>query len=130
VSISGHSYGSLVAAKSVVDQGAGPDNLIFVGSPGVQQESASAFSPARVWVGEADGDPIPRLPSQIFGPNPASERFGAWRFRTGTASGHSEYYNSGTESLRNVVRIVKGEYCDVTLVHAPVGWATGCAVGR
>jgi pimeloyl-ACP methyl ester carboxylesterase len=131
VSISGHSYGSLVAAKSVADQGARPGNLIFLGSPGVLQDSAAAFSPSRVWVGLADGDPVPSLAGDwIHGPRPHLRSFGALRFQTGTASGHNRYYQSGTESLSNIVRVVRGEYCDVTLVHAPVGWAIGCAVGR
>lgn len=124
VSVSGHRDGSLVAGKAVADRGARVDNLIFLGSPGVQQDSASAFG-TRVWAAEAAGDPIRFVPSQVFGPHPVAGSFGAIRFRTGGSSGHSQYYQR--ESLDNIIHITRGEYCDVTLVSAPPGWAMGCA---
>jgi pimeloyl-ACP methyl ester carboxylesterase len=132
VTVSGHSYGSLVAAKAVADNGARPDNLIFVGSPGVLQSSAAAFAPTRVWVGATKDDPVvigarrlgPMDPDP-HGPNPAAGRFGGFRFHTDGAHGHSQYYKQN-ESGKNVAKIIAGQYCKVSILRAPQGFEMGC----
>ncbi len=96
----------------------------------------------RVWAGLAEDDPIawgiapselptwPLVPTPIgylmgivgafhdaddlwHGTNPASDEFGALRIGTEGASGHSDYFESG--SLGNLALIVEGRYSEVGL---------------
>jgi hypothetical protein len=114
VTVSAHSYGGLVPSKAITGHGASVDDLILLGSPGVLQDNVSAFGGARVWVGAAEGDPIPNLAgNHIHGKMPQLPSFGATRICTTGASGHSQYYQRGTESLANVARIVTARYDEV-----------------
>ncbi|ADD42355.1 alpha/beta hydrolase [Stackebrandtia nassauensis] len=132
----GHSYGSTVAG-SADSRGMKVDDLVAVGSPGIGFEPDSKVDPPlpgpggylnsdrpsienvdelntdpnHVWAGASAGDPISYM--SIHGANPAESDFGGERFATDGAGGHSEYYKEGTESLRNLGRIVAGEYDEV-----------------
>ncbi|MCP4958317.1 MAG: hypothetical protein GY925_03500 [Actinomycetia bacterium] len=127
ITVSAHSYGGLVPSKAITGHGAALDDLILLGSPGVLESSASAFSPTRVWVGLSSGDRIPQIAGDWFhGRRPHLKSFGAVRFDTGTSVGHSQYYQR--ESLDAIANIVTGNGCAVPIVHAPAGFALGCAV--
>lgn len=60
------------------------------------------------------------------GTNPAHESFGAIEFTTDGATGHSQYFDPGTESLENLARIVAGLTPQVTLLPSePMELAPG-----
>ncbi|MEW9527739.1 alpha/beta hydrolase [Microbispora sp. NPDC049125] len=110
----GHSYGSLVAGKAAVMRpGRLADDLVFVGSPGVGVEHASELGvgPGHVWVGEAGNDPVAYLGR--FAADPGDAAFGARRFfvqRALITEAHSSYWLPQSASLRNLGRIVNGQY--------------------
>jgi pimeloyl-ACP methyl ester carboxylesterase len=109
----GHSYGSLVAGKALSEQGLEVDETVLVGSPGVGVSSADDLGDGNVWVGLAAFDPVGY--SEWHGPNPHGKGFGATRFHTGDISGHSSYFNEGSESLRNIGLITAGYLDDVNV---------------
>jgi pimeloyl-ACP methyl ester carboxylesterase len=109
----GHSYGSLVTGMAESQQGLEVDETVFVGSPGVGVESADQLGDGNVWVGLAAWDPVGY--SGWFGPNPHDKGFGATRFHTGDISGHSSYFNEGSESLRNIGLITAGYLDEVNV---------------
>ena len=53
--------------------------------------------------------------SEWHGPNPHDRAFGATRFHTGDISGHSSYFNEGSESLRNIGLITAGYLDEVNV---------------
>jgi pimeloyl-ACP methyl ester carboxylesterase len=109
----GHSYGSLVTGMAESQQGLEVDETVLVGSPGVGVDSADQLGDGNVWVGLARFDPVGY--SEWFGPNPHDRGFGATRFHTGDISGHSSYFNEGSESLRNIGLITAGYLDDVNV---------------
>ena len=109
----GHSYGSLVTGMAESGQGLDVDETVLVGSPGVGVEHASDLGDGNVWVGLADWDLVGY--SGWFGPNPHDKGFGATRFHTGDISGHSSYFNEGSESLRNIGLITAGYLDEVNV---------------
>lgn len=130
----GHSYGSLVVGEATTrDQGKLADDLILVGSPGVGVDSFAGLdmSGKHVWAGQAAWDEVPDLPPwnpldwgrgvSHFGTNPASPAFGAEDFQVASGSpwppfsAHSSYWDPGSTSLRNMARIVDGQYGSVSL---------------
>ncbi|MGD9481994.1 alpha/beta hydrolase [Streptomyces sp. TRM70308] len=78
----GHSYGSLTVGLAAQERGGipGADDIILVGSPGVDAGNASELGVGKehVYVGAAENDPVTKLPSKsevaggagglIFGP--------------------------------------------------------------
>ncbi|MEV8094229.1 alpha/beta hydrolase [Kitasatospora sp. NPDC085879] len=104
----GHSYGSLVVGLAARQDGAGMDDVVLVGSPGVGVDRADGLKVGgdHVYVGVAEHDPVGRLPAGTavaggmllggpaaalaaqaagpdrlwFGRDPADEGFGAHRF--------------------------------------------------
>lgn len=119
LTVVGHSYGSLATGIAVRD--ATPvDEVAFIGSPGVGANHVSQLDvpQGHVFVGENRGDPIADL--QRFGTDPNDDRFGAREFETdgGTdpltgavltdSHGHSEHFDLGTESVRNLALITLG----------------------
>ncbi len=108
-----HSYGSLVTGMAESGQGLEVDETVFVGSPGVGVNSADDLGDGNVWVGLASGDPVGY--SGWFGPNPHGKAFGSTRFHTGDISGHSSYFNEGSESLRNIGLITAGYLDEVNV---------------
>jgi Alpha/beta hydrolase len=117
VTVVGHSYGSTIVGQAA-RRGMRADDVVLVGSPGVNAERAEALGdPRHVWVGAAPWDPVPHAPAH--GSNPAEPEFGANRFRTGEARGHSEYYGEKdtleeNESSANIARVITGDYAAVT----------------
>ncbi|MGW1883073.1 alpha/beta hydrolase [Streptomyces sp. NPDC001970] len=146
----GHSYGSLTVgtAAKQPDGIPGADDIILLGSPGVGAEKAQdlGVSQDHVFVGAADNDPITKLPTKdevalagplgslvygdafdlgggdiYFGKDPASEAFGARRFRVddgprpilelGGFDAHSQYFTpeKDWESAENIARVVAGK---------------------
>ena len=122
-----HSYGSLVAGIAAQEGVLAPDELVFIGSPGVGTDNAADLglpSSTTVWSGLAPLDPIrlarpdcmdplpPCSTDLVFGADPHSPMFGARTFATGTRpvwSAHSSYYRTGSLSLANLAHIVLDE---------------------
>ena len=50
-----------------------------------------------------------RLRVDLFGPDPAGRSFGARRFSVAGSHGHSDYFRSGSTSVRNITRITIGQ---------------------
>jgi pimeloyl-ACP methyl ester carboxylesterase len=109
----GHSYGSLVTGMAESGQGLEVDETVLIGSPGVGVNSAGELGDGNVWVGLARFDPVGY--SEWHGLNPHSRAFGATRFHTGDISGHSSYFNEGSESLRNIGLITAGYLNEVNV---------------
>ena len=128
VTLVGHSYGSTVVGAAMQ---AGPrpaDDLVLLGSPGVLADRVGQLGIGghHAYVGEAALDPI--ADSGIFGADPGDRGFGATRIRVDAAPGrpwtdrvlaaHSHYFDPGSESLRNIVRVVVGRGSDVSRLGA------------
>lgn len=121
VSVMAHSYGS-TAAMIALQQGTFQiDALAVVGSPGSSAQSAAALAVrgGNVYVGEAGWDPV--VNTAFYGSDPGSAAYGAYRMSvaggtdaiTNTALvasyGHNEYFQPGSESMRNLALIGIGE---------------------
>lgn len=119
----GHSYGSTVAGYAAHEGLLDVDALVFVGSPGVGADEASALSlPAGtdVYATTAQHDLIRATPDFIHGPQPIADDFGALEFESDPGSdgewytvglsskAHVEYWNVDSASLRNMARIALG----------------------
>lgn len=145
VTVVGHSYGS-VATGIAAGDGMDADDVVLVGSPGAGRENPSAdHLTGKVYVGSSDEDFVTRLGTEqdvSLGVDPASEDFGATRFRVDeqgefniTSSGfgrgienHTSYFDDretmdsegrGAEdsaSLVNVGKVVAGHGADVEQV--------------
>jgi Alpha/beta hydrolase len=138
----GHSYGSLVVGEAAVRApGKLAQDLAFVGSPGVGVNKASQLGvPAdHVFAGEAANDPVPGLPpvdpllwfnsySAHFGTDPATPQFGGRDFSVDPGKpvsfsdpigAHSQYWDIGSSSLKNLARIVDGQYGQVQQATLP-----------
>jgi pimeloyl-ACP methyl ester carboxylesterase len=124
VTLVGHSYGSTVVGAAMQ---AGPrraDDLVLLGSPGVLADRVGqlGISGRHTFVGEAALDPI--ADTGVFGADPGDLGFGATRIRADEApdrpwpdrvlAAHSQYFDPGSESLRNIARVVVGRGSDVT----------------
>ncbi|MFC4585881.1 alpha/beta hydrolase family protein [Sphaerisporangium corydalis] len=111
-----HSYGSVVCAKAL--PGLPVDDVAVVGSPGLGVAHASALrTSARLWAGRGAADwmrfvPSWRIGSLGFGADPVNPSFGARVFAAG-AGGHSDYFQPGSVSLRNLTLIALGRAADV-----------------
>jgi pimeloyl-ACP methyl ester carboxylesterase len=124
VTLVGHSYGSTVVGAAMQSGPRRADDLVLLGSPGVlaDQVGRLGLGGHRVYVGEAELDPVADLGA--FGADPGDRRFGATRIRVDAAPGspwpdqvlaaHSHYFDPGSESLRNVARVVVGRGSDVS----------------
>ncbi|WP_351223322.1 alpha/beta hydrolase [Streptomyces sp. NPDC002133] len=151
LTVIGHSYGSLTVGTAAKQSGGipGADDIILLGSPGVGVDKAGELGVdrSRVFVGAAENDPVTTLPSKgemalagplgsfvhrdafdlrnddiYFGKDPASEAFGARRFKVdegprplldlGAFDAHSQYFTPEKDrvSADNIARIVSGEY--------------------
>jgi hypothetical protein len=129
----GHSYGSLVSGRAAVHFGSRiADDIVFVGSPGAGVKNASELGVPtdHVWAGRSPEDPVPFAPplnpmkwpddhSVRFGNDPTSSEFGAKRFvvdHEPLREAHSDYWDEGSASLKNLARIVDGLYGQVKVV--------------
>lgn len=119
LTVVGHSYGSTTTGTMLRDHESGTDDVVLIGSPGPNVEDADDLRvPAgHVFVGASSRDPVSYL--DRFGKDPSHESFGAIRFEAEDPTrnswrldldDHSKYYNEGTESLSNIVRVVTGDY--------------------
>ncbi|MFJ9840959.1 alpha/beta hydrolase [Kitasatospora sp. NPDC101155] len=127
----GHSYGSYLvgqATKLATQPGSHyvpPDDVVFIGSPGVGVDKASDLKmpSGHVWVGAADNDVVTHAPSKFsldpderwYGRDPSSKHFGANRFtvddwsRGNPIDAHTKYLNGrGGPSLDNIAAVVTG----------------------
>ncbi|QCO68310.1 hypothetical protein E5843_12035 [Luteimonas yindakuii] len=133
----GHSYGSTVVgtADALAGRGLAADDIIAMGSPGMGYESAERqgwFDSALVddvsdmhidadhfWAGAASDDLVSY--TEVHGNSPVDWSFGGQRITTEGASGHSAYWDPGTEALRNQAYIVTGHYDQVDTVGRRFG---------
>jgi pimeloyl-ACP methyl ester carboxylesterase len=118
VTLVGHSYGSTVVGAALRSGPKRADDLVLLGSPGVLADDVSqlGMSGRRVYVGEAPFDPVADLGA--FGADPGDPGFGATAIKADPEPGlcwperlsgaHSRYFDPGSESLRNVARVVVG----------------------
>ncbi|MFE3879397.1 alpha/beta hydrolase [Kitasatospora sp. NPDC059146] len=127
----GHSYGSYLvgqATRLATQPGSHyvpPDDVVFIGSPGVGVDKAADLRmPAgHVWVGAAANDVVTHAPSKFsldpderwYGRDPSSKHFGANRFtvddwsRGNPVDAHTKYLNGrGGPSLDNIAAVVTG----------------------
>ncbi|MFJ8625595.1 alpha/beta hydrolase [Kitasatospora sp. NPDC093550] len=127
----GHSYGSYLVGQATMiatrpgSHDAPPDDVVFIGSPGVGADRASDLHmpSGHVWVGAADNDVVTHAPSKFsldpdecwYGRDPSSRHFGANRFtvddwsRGNPIDAHTKYLNGrGGPSLDNIAAIVSG----------------------
>ncbi|MFI8512978.1 alpha/beta hydrolase [Streptomyces sp. NPDC085460] len=159
----GHSYGSLTVGTAAQRSGGipGADDIILLGSPGVDAQKAEELGVGKghVFVGAADNDPVTHLPSKsevalsgplgvligrdlydignddvYFGKDPASEAFGARRFKVddgprmifegGGFDAHSDYFKTERDkespdldpiSAENIARIVAGKPNEIVM---------------
>lgn len=121
VTVIGHSYGSTAAMIALTEGSLSLNAFAMVGSPGSAAQSASELGmPAgEVFVGEAEWDPV--INSAFYGSDPGSASFGARRFgvdgivdpvtgvKLNPSAGHNEYFQPGSESIRNLALIGIGE---------------------
>lgn len=117
VSVMAHSYGSTAAMIALQRGDFQIDALAVVGSPGSSAQTAAALSvrDANVYVGEAGWDPV--VNSAFYGSDPGSASYGAYRMSVaggvdaitntplGPSYGHNEYFQPGSESMRNLALI-------------------------
>ena len=115
VTLVGHSYGSAVVARAEIG-GAGAENLVLLGSPGLGRhvERASALhlpKGGRVYAARAPGDLV--ADTAPLGPDPSSPAFGSTRLKVNApgrprVEGHSSYFMAGSEALRNIAAVSVG----------------------
>jgi pimeloyl-ACP methyl ester carboxylesterase len=129
LTVVGHSYGSTVVGAAASAQPLEADELVLLGSPGAMVEHVDELARplGHVFVGEAPLDPVADL--GVFGADPGDARFGATRIRANpgpdvswrdrlSGGDHSHYFDAGSESLRNIARVVVGRTGDLLLASA------------
>ncbi len=121
LSVFGHSYGTtLVGAAAVGGEGLGADEIVAVASPGMTVDRADQLhvDPNHFWTGRAADDNIDKVAGLTLGADPIDDAFGGQRFEVDT-SGHSGYWDDGSDSLDNQGRIIVGK-APVTLPRLTV----------
>lgn len=137
VTVIGHSYGSTVVgtADAMAGEGLAANDIIAMGSPGMGYEASERrgwfdsplvddvsdmhIGADHFWAGAASNDPVSY--TEVHGNSPVDWSFGGQRITTDGASGHSEYWNPGTEALRNQAYILTGNYDQVDTVGRRFG---------
>jgi len=137
----GHSYGATVVGTADASGGQGTndglqvDDVVVFGSPGMGYESPDRqgwfdspmvddvsdmhIADDHFWAGAAGNDVVSY--TEVHGNSPVDWSFGGQRISTEGASGHSEYWDPGTEALRNQAYIVTGNYDQVETVGRRFG---------
>ncbi|MFI9587115.1 alpha/beta hydrolase [Streptomyces sp. NPDC052236] len=128
----GHSYGSTVVGDASNKGDLSADDIVVAGSPGMMVGDADDLDVPKghVWSEAAWNDPVPAggklagLGGYKWGVEtwngipfnagyvqtvPSDEAFGAHRMDVDT-SGHSDYWNRGSQSLKNQASVVVGDY--------------------
>ncbi|MFF4342218.1 alpha/beta hydrolase [Kitasatospora sp. NPDC001540] len=121
LTVIGHSYGTTtVGAAAAGGAGLQADDLVAVASPGMAAEHAADLhlDPAHVWVGTARDDGVSLATGTTLGPDPTLPAFGARSIGIDT-SGHSGYWDPGSESLANQGRIIAGRTPSPSGPHRP-----------
>ncbi|MFC8103543.1 alpha/beta hydrolase [Streptomyces sp. NPDC057363] len=123
-----HSYGTTLVGAAAETGRLNADEVVFAGSPGVKVSGAHDMDVPRghVWNQEADGDVVPEVGRWGHGGGgfviPSDPEFGANQMTTDT-EGHSDYWDSDTESLHNQALVIVGEGDSVALLPPPDPWA-------
>lgn len=130
----GHSYGTTLVGSTARQGDMNADEVVLVGSPGVQVPKAEQLDVPKghVWNLEAERDPVPDIGrfghggSDEEGPwtVPSDQRFGANQMVTGDIEGHSDYWKEGSASLLNQGLVVAGRGDDVKLEEPRRRWET------
>lgn len=110
--LTGHSYGTTVIGHAATKEGVDADNIVFVASPGVGTDTASALGvdEGNVWSTRNSLDPIGLTPDFLHGKDPTSDDFGGNSFHSDTgawnANNHSTYWDdtnmAGRETLADI----------------------------
>ncbi|THV27561.1 alpha/beta hydrolase [Glycomyces paridis] len=111
LTLTGHSYGTTMVGTAAATEGVDADNLMFVASPGVGVDTASALgvNEDNVWASTNESDMIQYAP--VHGNAPVNEDFGGntftsdatresgswWQFWDGPVENHSSYWDTGNE---------------------------------
>lgn len=136
ITVIGHSYGStVVGTADALDGGLGATDIIAMGSPGMGYEMPSnvgLFDDITIddvdemnidadhfWAGANSNDVVTY--TQAHGNSPVDWSFDGQRIATGDLSGHSSYWDNGSESLRNQAYIITGNYGQVGTERRRVG---------
>ena len=125
----GHSYGSTMIGAAAQDgHTLNADNVIFVGSPGVNANNASDLSLTgiessatgrHVYSALAENDIINIAIATVHGPSPTSGSFGGQQIEAGpgpagpwgfsfSTEAHSSYWDPGNPARYEITRIVTG----------------------
>jgi len=112
VTLIGHSYGSTVIGLAAPHLPA-VDDLVALGSPGMDVERADQLGGARVWSALAPDDWIRRVPQLKLGHlglgrRPSSPGFGAIALPTAGVGDHDGYLCPGSATLTAVAAVVLG----------------------
>ncbi|MFD9033592.1 alpha/beta hydrolase [Streptomyces sp. NPDC059567] len=116
VSLFCHSYGSVLCGVAAARLPSRVTDVAVAGSPGMRVERAAELSTrARVWAMRDADDWIQDVPHLAVGgvghgADPVEPEFGARLLSAAGASGHTGYFEPGTESLRNFAAIGVGAY--------------------
>ncbi|GAA2675482.1 alpha/beta hydrolase [Actinoplanes palleronii] len=145
----GHSYGSTVVGEAAKTGNLPVDDIVVAGSPGMHVDTASQLlnDPRHVWAGASDSDPVASAGAWLDSGNglldssplvemaetkadathglaPSDPAFGGNVWNADT-SGHTHYWENGSDSLNNQARVLAGAYNKVTLLdngQAPEDW--------
>ena len=118
----GHSYGSTTIGYAAKDGHLAADDLIFVGSPGVGVDEAADLDfdggAGNVYASTAKHDIIAGAgldDTMVHGENPDNPGFGGRRFTSADGDWnhpvdtHSQYWDQGNPSRKNIALIVTGQ---------------------
>ncbi|MEU5155578.1 alpha/beta hydrolase [Glycomyces sp. NPDC021274] len=110
--LTGHSYGTTVIGHAATKDGVDADNIVFVASPGVGTDTASALGvdEDNVWATRNSLDPIHLSPDFLHGADPTGDDFGGNAYHSDTgawnANNHSTYWDdtnmAGRETLADI----------------------------
>ncbi|MEU2434065.1 alpha/beta hydrolase [Streptomyces sp. NPDC007861] len=126
-----HSYGSVVCGVAARELPGRVGDVAVAGSPGMRAQSAAQLhTAARVWAMRDRDDWIQDVPylevgGLGHGADPMTPEFGARVLSAAGASGHTGYFEPGTESLRNFAEIGVGSYTTVSCMDG----ASACRSG-
>ncbi|MFF8604866.1 alpha/beta hydrolase [Streptomyces sp. NPDC015346] len=124
VSLFCHSYGSVLCGVAAPRLPARVTDVAVAGSPGMRVESAAELSTrARVWAMRDADDWIQDVPNLAVGgvghgADPVTPEFGARLLSAAGATGHTGYFEPGTDSLHNFAAIGIGSYHSLTCASA------------
>ncbi|WP_081912906.1 alpha/beta hydrolase [Glycomyces sp. NRRL B-16210] len=110
--LTGHSYGTTVIGHAATQRGVDADNLVFVASPGVGTDTASALGvdEQNVWATTNSLDPIQLTPEFLHGNNPIDDDFGGNTFHSDTGAwndnNHSTYWQDTNQVGRDSIAYI------------------------